>query len=316
MRLTPGVSTRLAQLNRGYVARNLMRNWQLYLFVLPALLYVILYCYSPMYGVQIAFKEYRVGSGIEGSLWVGMEQFDKFLSTPSSYQLITNTLTLSLYSLIVGFPMPILFALVVNELRGGRFKRIVQTISYAPHFISTVVMVSMITMFLDASNGIINKLIGYLGMGPYPFMTNANWFASIYVISGIWQNLGWSAIIYFAALAGIDPELHEAAMLDGASRVKRVIHINLPGILPTVTIMLIMQAGNIMSVGFEKVFLMQNPLNTETSEIISTYVYKMGLQYNQYSFSSAIGLFNSVICFVMLVTVNAIARRIGETSLF
>ena len=296
--------------------RRLAKNWELYLFVLPAVAYIILYCYLPMYGVQIAFKDYRVGKGIEGSAWVGLKHFQKFLSTPSCLQLIRNTLNLSLYWLAVGFPMPILFALVVNELADGRFKKFIQTISYAPHFISTVVMVSMITMFLDASNGIVNKLIGYLGIGPYPFMTVAAWFPTIYVVSGVWQNLGWSAIIYFAALSGIDPELHEAAMIDGAGRLKRIWHINLPGILPTVTILLILSVGNIMSVGFEKVYLMQNALNTETSEIISTFVYKMGLQYNQYSYSSAIGLFNSAINFVLLVTVNFVTRRIGGTSLF
>ena len=296
--------------------RSLAKNWELYLFVLPAVAYIILYCYLPMYGVQIAFKDYRVGKGIEGSAWVGLKHFQKFLSTPSCLQLIRNTLNLSLYWLAVGFPMPILFALVVNELADGRFKKFIQTISYAPHFISTVVMVSMITMFLDASNGIVNKLIGYLGIGPYPFMTVAAWFPTIYVVSGVWQNLGWSAIIYFAALSGIDPELHEAAMIDGAGRLKRIWHINLPGILPTVTILLILSVGNIMSVGFEKVYLKQNALNTETSEIISTFVYKMGLQYNQYSYSSAIGLFNSAINFVLLVTVNFVTRRIGGTSLF
>ena len=296
--------------------RSLAKNWELYLFVLPAVAYIILYCYLPMYGVQIAFKDYRVGKGIEGSAWVGLKHFQKFLSTPSCLQLIRNTLNLSLYWLAVGFPMPILFALVVNELADGRFKKFIQTISYAPHFISTVVMDSMITMFLDASNGIVNKLIGYLGIGPYPFMTVAAWFPTIYVVSGVWQNLGWSAIIYFAALSGIDPELHEAAMIDGAGRLKRIWHINLPGILPTVTILLILSVGNIMSVGFEKVYLMQNALNTETSEIISTFVYKMGLQYNQYSYSSAIGLFNSAINFVLLVTVNFVTRRIGGTSLF
>ena len=306
----------------GYKARgkrsalNFLKNWQLYLFVLPALIYILVYCYYPMYGVQIAFKDFRVGSGIERSEWVGMKHFSKFLSTPSCIQLIRNTLSLSVYWLIVGFPLPVLFALIVNELRDGKYKNFVQTISYAPHFISTVVMVSMITMFLDASNGIVNKLLGYLGLGPYPFMTTASWFTTIYVVSGVWQNIGWSAIIYFAAIAGIDPELHEAAMIDGASRFRRIWHINLPGILPTVTIMLILAVGNIMSIGFEKVYLMQNALNTETSEIISTYVYKMGLQYNQYSYSSAIGLFNSGINFLLLITVNMIVKRLGDTSLF
>ena len=298
------------------VLRTALRNWELYLFTLPAIAYILIYCYSPMYGVQIAFKDFRIGKGIEGSDWVGLKHFARFLSTPSSLMLIRNTLSLSLYSLLVGFPMPILFALTLNELRNARFKRLVQTVSYAPHFISTVVMVSMLSMMLDASNGIINKLLGAIGVGPFPFMSIAPWFPSIYVFSGIWQSLGWSSVIYLSALAGIDPSLHEAAMIDGATRLQRNLHVNLPGILPTVTILLILQIGNIMSVGFEKVYLMQNPLNTETSEIISTFVYKMGLQYSQYSFSTAIGLFNSVINFFLLLGVNAISRHIGDTSLW
>ena len=296
--------------------RLALRNYELYLFVLPALIYVILYCYTPIYGLQIAFKDYRVGKGIWGSEWVGLKHFVKFLTKPAYLALIKNTLIISVYSLLAGFPFPILFALILNELRVGKFKKIVQTVSYAPHFISTVVMCSMILMFLNAGNGIVNKLLSYFGAGPFDFMTKASWFPSIYVISGIWQGMGWSSVIYLSALSGIDPELHEAAMIDGASRLQRIWHVNLPGILPTITIMLILSAGGIMSVGFEKVYLLQNALNTETSEIISTFVYKMGLQYNQYSFSSAIGLFNSVCNFIMLILVNSLARRLSETSLW
>lgn len=300
------------------VQRNMrmLRNYQLYLMVLPALVYFLVFCYAPMYGIQIAFKDFRIKSGITGSEWAGLKYFNRFWGTPNFYALIRNTLRISIYSLVVGFPFPILLALVINEIRSNRFKRIVQTVSYAPHFISTVVMVSMLTIFLNPGYGMINKLIGIFGLGPYNFMTKANWFSSIYVISGIWQSAGWSSIIYLSALSGVDPELHDAAMIDGASRIKRIIHINIPGILPTVTIMFIMAAGNLMSVGFEKVYLMQNPLNTEASEIISTYVYKMGLQNAQYSFSTAVGLFNSLINFVLLLSVNLICRRLGETSLW
>jgi len=269
-----------------------------------------------MYGVQIAFKDYRIGKGIWGSSWVGFKHFTKFLSNPASRDLIKNTLTLSVYTLIVGFPFPIIFAMTMNELRSNRYKRVVQTISYAPHFISVVVMVSMLTMFLDSRVGIVNKLLGYLGLGPYPFMTKAPWFPSIYVFSGIWQNIGWNSVIYLSALAGVDPELHEAAMIDGATRLQRLWYINLPWLLPTVTIMLILQTGNLMTVGFEKVYLMQNPLNTATSEIISTFVYKMGLLYNQYSFSTAIGLFNSIINLILLFSVNSIVKRLGSSSLW
>lgn len=307
-------------LNQSLVRRRkwlrVLRHWELYLFLLPAVLYMIIYEYYPMYGVQIAFRDFRITSGITGGKWVGLKHFNRFLSTPGSFNLIRNTLTLSVYSLVVGFPIPIIFSLVLNELRVGKFKKIVQTVSYAPHFISTVVMVSMITMFLHQGNGIINTLLGKLNLGPYPFMSTPSWFASIYVISGIWKGLGWKSVIYISALASVDPELHEAAMIDGASRIKRIIHINIPCILPTLTIMLILAVGNIMSVGFEKAYLMQNPLNLETSEIISTFVYKMGLQNRQYSFSTAIGLFNSVINFILLIAVNFISKRVGETSLW
>ncbi len=308
-----------AKKNKGKIKagiRYLARNYELYIFVLPALIYILIYCYGPMYGVQIAFKDYRINKGIQGSDWVGLKHFVRFLSTPSCIRLIKNTIVISVYSLAVGFPFPIIFSLIINELRIGRFKKAVQTISYAPHFISTVVMVSMITMFLNERIGIVNKLIGYLGAGPYAFMSQAGWFPSIYVFSGIWQNLGWNSIIYLSALSSIDPELHEAAMIDGASRLQRIYHINLQGILPTITIMLILAAGKIMTVGFEKVFLMQNPLNTETSEIISTFVYKMGLQYTQYSFSTAIDFFNSIINCILLVSVNFAVKRMGSATLW
>lgn len=292
------------------------KNWELYLFVLPALIYLIMYCYYPMYGVQIAFKNFRITKGIVGSEWVGFEHFVKFLSNPSCRALIKNTLVISVYSLVVGFPMPILFALTLNELRTGKYKKLVQTVSYAPHFISIVVMVSMLTMFLNKDSGIINTIIAALGGERTDFMSKANLFPTIYVLSGIWQSLGWSSVIYLSALSGIDPGLHEAAMIDGATRLQRIWHINLTGLLPTITIMLILQVGNLMTVGFEKAFLMQNPLNLETSEIISTFVYKMGLQYHQYSYSTAIGLFNSVINMILLLSVNKIAGKLSETSLW
>lgn len=294
----------------------LKRNWELYLFVLPALIYLFMYCYYPMYGVQIAFKDFRIAKGIAGSEWVGWKHFIKFLGNPSCRALIKNTLILSVYTLVVGFPMPIIFALTLNELPVGRYKKAVQTISYAPHFISTVVMVSMLTMFLNKDSGIINKFIVLFGGEATDFMSKANMFPTIYVLSGIWQSLGWSSVIYLSALSGIDPGLHEAAMIDGASRLQRIWHINLTGILPTITIMLILQVGNLMTVGFEKAFLMQNPLNLASSEIISTFVYKMGLQYQQYSYSTAIGLFNSVVNMILLVTVNKIAGKLSETSLW
>lgn len=296
--------------------RRVTRNWQLYLFLLPAVAVFLVFNYYPMYGVQIAFRDFRANLGITGSPWVGLKHFERFVSTSSFSLLLTNTLRISLMTLFLGFPIPILFALLVNEIRFPKYRKLIQTVSYAPHFISTVVMVSMLIIFLDKDYGIVNKAIGWFGLGPYDFMTKGSWFASIYVLSNIWQNMGWDAILYIAALSSVDMELHEAAMIDGASRIKRIIHINIPSILPTITIMLILACGKVMSVGFEKVFLMQNPLNTSHSEIISTFVYKAGLQSAQYSFSTAIGLFNSVVNLVLLLSVNALAKKLGETSLW
>ncbi len=302
---------------RGKLIQGIARNYELYLFVLPALVYIVLYCYVPMYGAQIAFKDYRAAKGIWGSSWVGFKHFSRFLSTPSYRALIWNTLRLSVMSLVLDFPCPILFALLVNELRANsRYRKTVQTVSYAPHFISTVVLVAMLNLFLREKNGMLNNILRAMGGSGKDFLSRGDLFPWIYVFSGIWQNLGWNAIIYLSALAAVDPELHEAAMIDGASRFQRIVHINLPCILPTIVIMLILRCGSLMSIGFEKVFLMQNPLNLETSEIISTYVYKMGLIYTQYSLSTAIGLFNSAVNFVLLISVNLLSRRVSEYGLW
>ena len=296
--------------------RPYTRNYELYLFVLPALVYLFLYCYLPLYGVQIAFKDYRVGKGIEGSAWVGFKHFQKFLGNATNRSLIWNTLRLSVETLIVGFPMPIIFAVLLNEVRQQHFKKLVQTVSYAPHFISTVVLVSMLTLFLDKNTGIVNTMLRAFGADPYDFMSRSDWFPHIYVISDIWQNLGWNSIIYISALAGVDVGLHEAARIDGASRLQRIFHVDLPCIFPTIAIMLIMQTGNLMTVGFEKAYLMQNALNLGASEIISTYVYKIGLLYNQYSYSTAINLFNSVVNCILLITVNGLVKKMTDTALW
>lgn len=296
--------------------RPYTRNYELYLFVLPALVYLFLYCYLPLYGVQIAFKDYRVGKGIEGSAWVGFKHFQKFLGNATNRSLIWNTLRLSVETLIVGFPMPIIFAVLLNEVRQQHFKKLVQTVSYAPHFISTVVLVSMLTLFLDKNTGIVNTMLRAFGASPYDFMSRSDWFPHIYVISDIWQNLGWNSIIYISALAGVDVGLHEAARIDGASRLQRIFHVDLPCIFPTIAIMLIMQTGNLMTVGFEKAYLMQNALNLGASEIISTYVYKIGLLYNQYSYSTAINLFNSVVNCILLITVNGLVKKMTDTALW
>jgi len=293
-----------------------MLNYQLYLFVLPTFLYFIIFHYWPMYGVQIAFKDFSAALGIEGSPWAGLKHFIRFMNAPSFWTLIGNTVGISLYELAVAFPAPILLALLLNEIRGNRFRRVVQTVTYAPHFISVVVLVSMVMLLLNPSYGLVNKGIMTFGLEPHDFMTDKDWFKSIYVLSGVWQNAGWSSIIYLAALAGIDQEQHEAAMIDGASRLQRIWHINIPGITPTIVILFLFAIGGIMTVGFEKVFLMQNALNLESSEVISTYVYKVGLLQLQYSFSSAVGLFNTSINFILLIVVNAVVKRLGETSLW
>ncbi|MFH5182673.1 ABC transporter permease [Paenibacillus sp. TAB 01] len=293
-----------------------LRNWELYLIISPVLIYFIVFEYFPMYGVQIAFKNFVATKGIWGSSWVGFNHFERFFDSYFFWRLLKNTLGISLYQLAVGFPVPILLALMMNELRLGFFKKFVQTITYAPHFLSTVVLVGLIVIFLSPQSGLVNQIIVRLGGEPISFMTEPGWFKSIYVFSGVWQQMGWGSIIYLAALAGIDPQLHEAAKVDGASRLQRIWHVNLPGIMPTIVILLILNAGTIMGVGFEKVYLMQNDLTLETADVISTYVYRTGIIQAQYSFAAAVGLFNSVINLILLVTVNYAAKRLNETSLW
>lgn len=299
--------------------KNYLDKWQLYLLLLPSLIFIIIFAYVPMAGIQIAFKKYDMALGIWGSPWIGFHQFERFLGSYKFLSILKNTLTLSFYSLLAGFPLPIILALLINAFPGIKYKKLVQTITYMPHFISTVVIVGMLMQLLNPRVGAFGILYNMVAGEMIPnLMGIPSAFKHLYVWSGIWQSLGWSSIIYIAALAGVDEELHEAAQVDGASRFKRVLHIDLPTIMPTVTIMLIMNAGNIMSVGFEKAYLMQNTLNLSASEIISTYVYKVGLVVGtgDFSYSTAIGLFNSIINFLLLVTVNGISRKVGESSLF
>ncbi len=292
------------------------RSYELYLFLLPTLLYFAIFHYGPMYGVQIAFRDYMGALGIWGSPWVGLEHFKRFFDSAYFVNLLSNTMLLSLFGLIFDFPVPVLFALMLNQVGSKRYRKLVQTVSYAPHFISTVVFVGIIFIFLSPSVGIVNILLDAIGFQRTYFMGSAVWFRPVYVISNIWKGTGWGAIIYLATLAGINPELYEAATIDGATKLQRILHIDIPGILPTVTIMLILRMGTIMAVGFEQAFLMQTPLNLETSEIISTYVYKVGLQGAQFSFGAAVGVFNSVVNLVLIALVNRFARSIGETSLW
>ncbi len=302
--------------NSFLLRKRRINNLDLHIMLLLPTLYFIIFHYIPMYGVTIAFKEFSPIKGILGSEWIGLENFIIFFRSYSFKQVITNTLGISVYSILAGFPVPIILALLLNELRFKKYKGFIQLVTYAPHFISTVVMVGIIISFLSPSTGIINILLRYLGFESVAFMQKPEYFKSIFVITGIWQGAGWGSIIYLANLAGVDMQLHEAATVDGATRVQRIWHINLPHIMPTIVIMLILSMGSIMSVGFEKVFLLQNPLNLESSEVIATYVYKTGIMGARYGFSSAVGLFNAVVNFILLVVVNKISRKLNETSLW
>lgn len=297
------------------IRKSFVRNWQLYIFLLPAMAYFFIFHYIPMYGVQIAFKDYYANLGIMGSPWVWFEHFERFFDSYYFWRLLKNTIILNAYGLLL-FPLPVIFALMLNELRNGWFKKWAQTLTYAPHFISVVVIVGMLVAFLDPVTGLVNHALTAMGFESIPFLTSPDWFRHIYVWSGQWQTLGWSTIIYLAALAGVNPELHEAARVDGATRMQRVLHINIPSIMPTVIILFILNMGNFMQIGFEKVLLMQNTLNSETSDIIQTFVYETGILEGQYSFAAAIGLFESAINIVLLITVNQIARKVSENSLW
>jgi putative aldouronate transport system permease protein len=269
----------------------------------------------PLYGIQIAFKNFIATKGIWGSPWIGFDHFERFFNSYYFGLLIRNTLGISLYNLALGFATPIILALMINEVSSKWFKRIVQTVTYAPHFLSTVVVVGLLFIFLSADKGIVNHIIQLFNGNPVSFMTEPAWFKTVYVFSEVWQQMGWSSIIYLAALAGVDPMQLESAKMDGASRLQRIWHVNLPGILPTITILFILNTGSIMSIGFEKIYLMQNSLNLESSDIISTYVYRSGILGSQYSFTTAVGLFNQVINFILLISVNRISRKFSETSL-
>lgn len=296
--------------------KQMRANWLLYLFLLPAVVYFIVFHYAPLYGIQIAFKEFDPVLGISGSPWVGMKYFNRFFSSPRFSQILTNTVALSLYGLIAGFPAPILLALMLNYTPNVRLRRFAQTVTYAPHFISTVVIVGMLSAFMSPTSGFINTLIKMMGGEPIYFFGKAEYFRHIYVWSDVWQSCGWGSIIYLAALTSVNPELHESAIIDGANKFQRILHIDLPTIMPTTVIMLILSAGNIMNVGFEKTYLMQNSLNLATSEVISTYTYKVGLMQAQYEYSTAIGLFNNVVNFIIVLIVNRVSKLVSGNSLW
>lgn len=312
----------MKSLNKGVGRRRglwmrIQKNWGLYLMLLPALVLLILFSYRPMYGVLIAFKEYRPTDGILASAWTDpwFKYFKKFFSSYQFKITIKNTLTITLYSLVV-FPVPIILALAMNQMRNGRYKKIFQTVTYMPHFISTVVMVGLITLILSPGSGVLGALSNLLGVEAPNLMGKASAFKHLYVWTDIWQHAGWDSIIYIAALAGIDPSLYEAATVDGATRMQKIKYIDIPMLLPTVVIMLILRTGGLLSLGFEKVYLMQNDLNLTSSEVISTYVYKIGVISTQYSYSAAINLFSTIVNFLLLISVNKISKKVSENSLW
>lgn len=287
----------------------------LYLLLLPSFIIMFIFTYMPMYGVVIAFKDFTPAKGIMGSEWAGLKYFKQYFNSYQFWPTIKNTLLLSIYSIVVTFPLPIVLALICNQMRTGKFKKVFQVSTYLPHFISTVVMCGMIILFLSPSSGVIAKLLSFIGIQMPNVMGSPGAFPSVYVWTEVWQHLGWDSILYIAALAAIDPSLYEAATMDGASKWQKMLKIDIPLLMPTATVMFILRMGSVMNVGFEKVYLLQNNLNTASSEIISTYVYKMGLVSSQYSLSSAIGLFNNLINLVLLVTVNYISKKMSDTSL-
>ena len=299
----------------GALLKCIKRYYWLYICILPMLVWYLIFHYAPMGGIVVPFKRYTGVKSIWESRWVGLKWFEDFFSSPYAFTVIKNTLVLSLYSLCT-FPLAIILALFFNEIRNDRFKKTAQTVMYAPHFISTVVLVSMLQLFFSPQYGFINTIIKAFGGQPYSFMIEAEAFPHMYVWSGVWQNLGWNCIIYVSALAGVDPGLHEAARIDGASRLQRILHINLPTIMPTVIITLIMAVGNIMAVGTDKVLLMKNDLNISASEVIGTYVYERGLISGEFGYATAVGLFTNVVNLILLLTVNKISAKVSDTSLF
>ena len=300
----------------GKGIRDRATNWELYIMLLPALVYIIIFAYKPMYGVIIAFKDFNMRAGILGSPWCGFENFVRLFKSSWFPIILRNTLTISVLSLLLGFPIPILLALMLNEVPHEGIKRSIQTISYAPYFISTVVMCGMLVLFLSPSNGIVNQLLNLIGVDTVYFMQYPQYFKWVYVLSGIWQGAGWSSIIYFAALSGVDKSLLEAADIDGASRLQKIIYINFPVLVPTIVTLFILQCGSLLGVGYEKVYLLQTDTNLKGSEVISTYVYKVGLIQSDFSFSTAVNIFNSVVNSFILIVANTLSNRVGKVGLW
>lgn len=296
--------------------KNIKRDKALLLIVLPVVIHYLIFVYYPMYGNVIAFKDYSPVLGIAGSEWAGLKYFKRFFESPYFGRVIRNTLQISIYSLLWSFPVPIVFALMANELKQGIFKRVVQAVSYIPYFISTVIVCGMVISFLSPTDGIVNNVIKLFGGEPINFMMEPDWFRTVFIASGIWQGFGWQSIIYLAALVGINPELYEAATVDGASRLQKVIHVSIPCIMPTIIITFILQLGQLMSIGHEKLILLYNPITLDVADVVSTYVYRTGLVDGNYSLGSAVGLFNAVINLMLVILANRLSRKLSSVSLW
>lgn len=295
----------------------LKKDWQLWAMILPALAYIIIFCYGPMYGIQLAFRKYDFSKGITGGDWVGFKYFIQYFQNPMFFTTLKNTFVISFVSLVCGFPAPIMLALVINSLRQKKLKRVIQTAVYMPYFISTVVLVAMMQILLSPSTGVISNLLKNMHLVPQDInlLGSASAFVPVYVLSGIWQSAGWNSIIFIAALSSVDGQLYDAAKVDGASRWQQVLHVEIPAIVPTIIILLIMNMGGILGVGFEKVYLMQNNLNLGVSEVISTYVFNIGVTSGQFSFGAAVGLFNTIVNFAFLMAANLISKKTADISL-
>jgi len=308
------VKTNLKKDSAKSLKLRLKSHWQLYFFLLPIIVYLAVFEYAPLYGIQIAFRDFKPHTGIWGSEWIGIENFKRFFTSNVFSTIVPNTIILSLYRLVAGFFPPIILAICLNYIPSLKYKKLVQNITYAPHFISLVILVNLISAFFGTSNGLINNVLENMGIERIFFLGNPNTFRHLYAWSGVWQGVGWSSIIYLANLTNVSPELHEAARVDGATIWQRIRHIDLPTLKPIIITLLILDAGKIMSVGFDKAYLMQNSFNMEASELISTYVYKRGLLNAQYGYSTAVGLFNSIVNLILLLTTNAVSKKFNETS--
>lgn len=295
---------------------HLKRDWQIYAMLLPTIIWLLLFLYKPMYGLQIAFKDYSLFRGIAGSEWIGFEHFETLFASDQFLRALRNTVIISFYSLLIGFPVPILLALMFNEVLNQTYKKTAQTIVYLPHFISSVIIAGIVITALSPSSGIVNTVLGWLGIEPIYFLTKPEWFRSIFIGTGIWQEAGFQSIVYLAAIAGISPTLYESAVVDGASRWQMMWRITIPSILPTIIIMLIIRIGSVLEVSFEMIILLYQPATYETGDVVNTFIYRQGIQGGQYDLAAAAGLFNAVMAFILVISANALSRRYSRTSLW